>query len=208
MSLELEVTPLASLLDLLAGRSGHFALESGHHGELWLDLELLFLRPERVRPYAVALARKLEPHRIDAVCGPLVEGAFVALQIASELGVPFAYAERHVDPHAKGLFPVSYGVPGPLREVLRGKRVAVVNDVVNAGSAVKGALVDLAGCGASPIVIATLLVLGDAAAVLAAKHGVALETLATLPSTLWEPDACPLCRQGLPLSSPHAAGPT
>ena len=33
--------------ELLSERRGHFVLESGHHGELWLELELLFLHPER-----------------------------------------------------------------------------------------------------------------------------------------------------------------
>lgn len=29
---------------------GHFLLESGHHGDLWLDLELLCLRPRQIEP--------------------------------------------------------------------------------------------------------------------------------------------------------------
>ena len=33
------------LLELLSVRRGHFVLESGHHGNLWLDLDSLFLRP-------------------------------------------------------------------------------------------------------------------------------------------------------------------
>ena len=35
-----------------------------------------------------------ERHSIEAVCGPLVEGAYVALMVAERLGVPFTYAER------------------------------------------------------------------------------------------------------------------
>ena len=31
----------SDLIDLIPARGGHFLLESGHHGELWLDLELL-----------------------------------------------------------------------------------------------------------------------------------------------------------------------
>ena len=36
---------LDGVLQLLAARQGHFLLESGHHGDLWLDLEQLCLRP-------------------------------------------------------------------------------------------------------------------------------------------------------------------
>ena len=37
------------LLSLIAARQGHFRLESGHHGSLWLDLDPLFVRPGRLR---------------------------------------------------------------------------------------------------------------------------------------------------------------
>jgi hypothetical protein len=45
------------LLELLSARRGHFVLESGHHGNLWLDLDSLFLRPARLRPFARNLRR-------------------------------------------------------------------------------------------------------------------------------------------------------
>lgn len=187
------------MLPLLPFRTGHFALESGYHGELWLELELLFLRPERVQPLSSALAKRIAPHRVDAVCGPLIEGAFVALAVAVELGLPFSYAKPIARPERGGLFPVDYRIPRALRPELAGKRVAIVNDVTNAGSAVRGALADLRACGAQPIVLATLLVLGDAAAALAASEGLALETLASQPNRIWEPGACPLCASGVPL---------
>ncbi len=47
------------LLNLLAARKGHFKLESGHHGNLWLDLDLLFLRPSHVQRFALELANRL-----------------------------------------------------------------------------------------------------------------------------------------------------
>ena len=37
---------------------------------LWLNLELLCLRPARVKPFAKKLAARLAPYQIDAVCGP------------------------------------------------------------------------------------------------------------------------------------------
>jgi len=156
---------------LLARREGHFALESGHHGDLWLDLEKLCLRPEPVRRLASELARRLARHRVEAVCGPLVEGAFVALFAASELGVPFTYSELLPVRTSDSLFSARYRVPPALRAELSGKRVAVVNDVVNAGSAVRATLAELASCGARPVAIGTLAVLGKRAAELAAARG-------------------------------------
>jgi len=126
------------VLELLAIRRGHFLLESGHHGELWLDLELLYRRPRRVEPLCSELARRIASLSIDAVCGPLIEGAFVALTVASELNLEYSYAERFARASSDGLFSAGYRIPEALRESVRGKRVAIVNDVINAGSAVRG----------------------------------------------------------------------
>lgn len=187
------------VIALMPARRGHFLLESGHHGDLWLDLELLCRKPAHVRPLAARLATRLASYEIEAVCGPLVEGAFVALMVAAELGVPFSYAERFPNPERGALFPVDYRVPRALRAEVRGKRVAVVNDVINAGSAVRGTILDLEACDARPIVIGTLLVLGSSPSRLAADRGVALETLAALPNNLWMPAECPLCARRIPL---------
>jgi orotate phosphoribosyltransferase len=192
----------ADLLNLLASRRGHFRLESGHHGELWLELERLCLHPGQVRPFATELARQLASLRVEAVCGPLNEGSFVALMVAEAMGVEFTYAERVPAPGRPGLFPVDYRVPAPLHPFLRGRRVAIVNDVINAGSAVRGAFADLQAIGAVPVALASLVVLGDSAARLADGWGLPLVTLSRQANPLWEPSACPLCAAGVPLQNP------
>jgi orotate phosphoribosyltransferase len=189
------------ILNLLRAKRGHFLLESGHHGDLWLDLETLCLRPRLLEPLIAELAERLATMGIDAVCGPLVEGAFAALMVASRLNIEFTYSERFSQPTPDGLFPVAYRVPIPLRDKLGGKRVAIVNDVINAGSAVKGTFADLQECGATVVAIAALLVLGTAASEFAAQVNVALIGLETLPSNLWTAQACPLCSAGVPLQN-------
>jgi len=179
------------LAELLHERRGHFEYESKHHGDRWLELERLFLRPDKVRPLARALASRVSAHQPEIVCGPLVEGAFVGLLVAEELGLEFIYAERFAGPGGA----VAYRVPAALRQV-EGRRVAVVNDVVNAGSAVGGALKDLTRCGAQPVVLATLLALGDRPDQLAAERNLPLEALARASVNIWKPEECPLCSAG------------
>lgn len=214
------------VLAALTARDGHFRLESGHHGERWLDLEALCLDVAAIRGLARELARRLSRHEIDAVCGPLVEGAFVAMMVAEHLALPFTYAVPAVPgrelpgtghptldsaaaplpPSPDPLFPVAYQIPAILRPRLTGRRVAIVNDVVGAGSAVRGTLLDLRACGAVPVVIATLAVSGDSAATLAVENGLALETLTRMTNRIWTPADCPLCAAGAPLEdlSPSA----
>jgi orotate phosphoribosyltransferase len=193
---------------LLPIRKGHFRLESGHHGELWMDLELLCLNPQPIQRLAGALAKRLAAHKAEIICGPLVEGAFVALMVASELGLPFCYSERFAADRARAgaqrpqdtLYPVAYRIPHALLSKLRGKRVAVVNDVINAGSAVRGTVADLAACGAQPVAIAALLVLGSWAFDYTKVENLPLETLASLPNTIWTPPECPLCKENVPFT--------
>jgi orotate phosphoribosyltransferase len=119
--------------------------------------------------------------------------------VASELRAPFTYSERFVEQGTGGLYPVAYQLPRALREVVRGRRVAIVNDVINAGSAVRGTYADLRACGADPVAIGTLAVRGDSAARFADENGLALEALAARANAIWAPTECPLCARGVPL---------
>jgi orotate phosphoribosyltransferase len=99
----------------------------------------------------------------------------------------------------EGLFPVEYRLPKSLHPSMQGKRVAIVNDVINAGSAVRGTYSDLQASGADVVAIGALLALGDAINEFAAEHHVPFELLERMPNNLWTPSECPLCAAGMPL---------
>jgi len=187
------------LLSLLQGRRGHFKLESGHHGDFWLQLETLCLKPREIAGFASRLAAKLDGYKVDVVCGPLVEGAFVALLVSQELGCEFVYTERIVDETREGLYPVVYRLPEALRPAVEGKKVAIANDVINAGSAVCGTFFELESFGVKPVAIGALLAMGGTIGEFAAAHEVPLELLNQMPNNLWTPAECPLCKNGEPL---------
>jgi orotate phosphoribosyltransferase len=196
-----------NILDSLSARNGHFLLESGHHGSLWLDLETLCLKPERINALANSLSTALSEANIEMVCAPLVEGAFVGLIVALRLEVPFAYSERFARSAGGGLFPSGYRVPGSLRNHVRGKRIAIVDDVINAGSSVRGTFEDLKSCGADVVAIGALLVLGTAASQFAVEKNVPLKALGHAANNIWIPSGCPLCAAGVPLEDVASLGP-
>ena len=189
----------AALLDLLRVQRGHFQFESGHHGNLWLDLDSLFLQPRRLLPFAQELARRLSPYRIEAVVGPLVGGALIAQMIAAEIDTAFAFAERTVDAKA-----VRYRIPDALRHGLACKRIAIVDDAINAGSATRATHAELLSSGARPVAIGSLILLGTAALPFFAERDLPVERVAALPNELWEPAHCPLCAEGQPINNPPA----
>ena len=187
---------------MMAPRTGHFRFESGHHGDRWLEPDLLLRRPTALRPFANELAERLGRHRFDVVCGPLTGGAFLAQMIAQQSDFAFAFAERFAPPPSGALYQVRYRVPDALRDGLRGQTVAIVNDVTNAGSAVGGTYEDLVDCGARPVAFGTLIALGAWSTSFADGHGLALEALERLGNNLWIPDQCPLCAAGERLEDP------
>jgi len=186
------------LLDLVSARSGHFRLESGYHTDTWLELDRLFARPADLKPFVFALSEKISVHNIDLVCGPQTGGAFLAEMIASQLGVRFAWAERSQSERS-GLFTVDYRIPLAIRDIAAGCRVAIVDDAISAGSAVRGMLAELDAIGARPVALGALLVLGPAAQDLATRRAIPLERVIDMPFRSWMPSACALCASSTPL---------
>lgn len=193
----------ASILSALPARHGHFLLESGYHTDLWLTLDALFVDPPQLAPLVAALADRLRSHAVSAVCGPLLGGAFLAQRLATTLGVGFYYTESRPGRVDAGLFTTEYHLPSELRRRVRGQRVAVVDDVISAGSSVRATVAALTAAGAATAVVAALLVLGDTATTHFAQHELPVEALSRREFTLWQPTECPLCRAGSPLEDPR-----
>ena len=187
-----------AFFDLLQAQRGHFRYESGYHGEIWLDLDALLLKPRALAPFVRELASRLARNDVEAVVGPFAGGAFIAQMIATEIGALFAYAEPQQSTN-DGLYSVAYRLPGTIAPLLKGKRVAIVDDVVNAGSALRGTFKTLIEAGAQPVVVGALLTLGETAAPFIKDNGMAFEHLATLANPLWAPSDCPHCARGIPL---------
>lgn len=194
------MTVRTDLATLMAGRRGHVRLESGHHGDLWLDLDGVFADPTLIRPLVDELAGRLPPASV--VCGPLTGGGFLAQLLAGALGARFCFARRLADASRQA---PAYRVPAGLRPLLSDAPVVIVDDVINAGSAVGATLRDVIACGGRPIAIGALLVLGhptegSRAADLAGEYGIPLASLDFEPTIRWGLDECPLCAAGEPLA--------
>jgi orotate phosphoribosyltransferase len=193
---------LDSFLALTPRRRGHFRLESGYHTDLWLDLDSLFATPDRVAPFVARLTEALRSYHVDLVCGPVVGGARLAQLIAESLEVDFCFAERVTADSAEGLYAVRYRLP-PLRAAsVEGRRVALVDDVVSAGSAVKATCDALRAAGSSIVAAGALLVLGQMGQSLLASEGIPVEAVFRREFSLWSPSDCRLCAAGQPLESP------
>lgn len=176
--------------------TGHFLYESGHHGDIWLELEKIVLDPKELLNWVQELAKQIEPNALDFICGPALGGAFVAQLLAFELDCGFIYSERSVLVDST----VKYSIPTPIKPLLNTKRVLIVDDAINAGSAALGTMASLTECGASLVGIASLITTGQTAFNIALEHHIPYYTLLTIERNLWLPSECPLCMQSLPIT--------
>jgi len=195
-----------TLFGALPVRRGHFLLESGYHTDTWLDLATLFVDPVKIAPAVTMLAGRLRRYACDAICGPMTGGAFLAQALAAALRVCFFYTEAVPRGDGAALFSAGYRLPGEMPRQVAGSRVAVVDDVISAGSSVRATIATLEAAGASIIAVGTLLALGDVGSSHLADRGLPLEALGRRDFAMWEPGDCPLCRSGVPLADPGDPG--
>jgi orotate phosphoribosyltransferase len=189
----------ADPLSALPAQAGHFLLESGCHTDAWLTLDLLFVEPRAIAPLVEALAAKLRAYRPTAICGCMVGGALLAQALAAAVGVRFYFTELAAPPPASGLFSARYRLPPGLSTRIRGERVAVVDDVISAGSSARATVRAVHDAGATVVAVGALMTLGTAGIAHFAAAGVPLEALERRAFNVWTPDECPLCRAGQPL---------
>jgi orotate phosphoribosyltransferase len=190
----------SAFLELADCRTGHFCMESGFHSALWLNLDALFAATSRIEPFISRLADMLRPHRLDAVCGPLLGGAFLAHRVAQLIDAEFWYTAPAAAADGSGLFRARYRLPSAFVTRLSRPRVGLVDDVISAGSSLRATYSELQSI-TEVAAVGALLQLGTVGADFFAAHRVPLEQVVEQPFQTWSPADCPQCAAGIPVES-------
>jgi orotate phosphoribosyltransferase len=193
---------LGEFLSLVHGRRGHFLLESGYHAGLWLELDGLFGRPGQIAPFVTRLSARLAGYQPDLVCGPLLGGALLAHSVATALDTEFCFTQPGPPRNGDGLYRAQYRLPAAFRSRVRQRRVAIVDDVMSAGSSLRATCAELQACEAIPVAVGALLALGEVGTrYFAEAQRLPVEAVIRDTFEHWLPSECPLCAQGVPLES-------
>lgn len=188
MSVEGDV--LENLRSSGALKEGHFLLSSGRHSDRYVEKFDLLRQPAATSRACAGFADAFRDSSVDVVAGPTTGGIILAFEVARQLGVNAAYAERKSE--------------GPGREFRRGttfapgSRVLVVDDILTTGGSVRETLEALQ---AQPVRIVGVGILVDRSGG-KVEFGVPLHALAKMQIETWAPEHCPLCAQGVPLVKP------
>ena len=166
--------------------SGHFLLTSGLHSPRYLQCALVLQHPRVAEQLCAALAeRALGDERIgaiDLVIAPALGGVIVAHEVARALGTRALFTERQ-----DGGMKLRRGFA-----LKPGERCLVVEDVVTTGGSTREVM-DLVVQHGGVVAGAASLIDRSGGAV---DLGVPRHALAVLEVPTWQPDACPLCKEG------------
>ncbi|MEO7966660.1 MAG: hypothetical protein ABIT38_22405 [Gemmatimonadaceae bacterium] len=195
------MTSVSAFMELAARRTGHFQMESGLHSAMWLDLDALFASPVRIEPFVSALANMLRPFQVDAVCGPMLGGAFLAQRIAQLIGAEFWYTAPAAPTDVAGLYRARYRLPQAFDRRLSHPRVVLVDDVMSAGSSLRATNEELR-LHSEVVAVGAILRLANVGADYFALQGVPVTAVVQQAFEIWTPEECPLCRAGTPLERP------
>jgi len=171
-------------------REGHFVLSSGLHSPVFLQKNLVFMRPERTERLCRALARMIRERapEVDVVVSPAVGAVIPGYETARQLGVPALYVERE-----GGAFRFRRGFA-----LEPGAKVAMVEDIVTTGLSSRECVQAIRDAGGEVVAAACIVDRSGGRA----EVGAPLVALATLDVPAYPADALPPELAALPIEDP------
>ena len=171
---------------------GHFLLTSGRHSNVYIEKFRILENPDSLDKVCRSMAEVINKDDIDLVLGAAIGGILISSGVGRRLKKKHIFAER-IDEKME------------LRRgfsISKGERIMIVEDIITTGGSVFE-LIDLAeGLSAEIIHVVNL--------VDRSQEGIDFvypsTALLNLPSDSHEPDDCPLCKQGLPLTERGRTG--
>jgi orotate phosphoribosyltransferase len=174
-------------------REGHFKLTSGRHSDRYMQCAQLFQYPEESERVCAEVAGAFKDKEITLVAGPAIGGIIMAYEVARLLKIRDIFAERE-----DGIMTLRRGF-----EAAEGERALVVEDVVTTGGSVKEVIQLLYSRKVEVIGVGSVVDRSNGTVVFeAGGRKIPFYALASLNVESWEADACPLCRQGVPVVKP------
>jgi orotate phosphoribosyltransferase len=179
-------------------RHGHFELSSGRHSDTYVQCALVLQYPRFAEQLGEALAALFSDARIDAVVSPALGGVVIGQEVARALppphdsiggGVPALFVERD----GSGTMTLRRGFT-----LKPDQHILVVEDVWTTGGSTEEAIHVVQEAGGR-VVAAGALIDRSGGRI---EFPVESNALIQLKIDSYEPEDCPLCRQGSSATKP------
>lgn len=168
--------------------SGHFKLTSGRHSDRYFQCAKVLQYPDHTGVLCRELAARFAGEDVSVVIGPATGGIIVSYETARALGIRGIFTERE-----NGTMCLRRGF-----SIEPGERVLVVEDVITTGGSVLE-VIDVVRSLGGIVVGAGVLVDRSGGK---AGLGVRREALLVTETVSYDPEECPLCREGVPAVKP------
>ena len=181
---------------------GHFRLTSGLHSGEYLQCAKVLAHPQYAERLGRALSEKIKSlldgaaidvvngSGIDVVVSPAMGGIIIGHEVARALGARSLFTERDA---ATNTMTLRRGF-----EILPGERAVIIEDVITTGGSTREVVDTVSATGAKVLAAGSIIDRSGGRA----DVGVPRVALETLEAVAYQPEECPLCRQGLPLVKP------
>ncbi|WP_423230606.1 orotate phosphoribosyltransferase [Clostridium massiliamazoniense] len=168
---------------------GHFLLSSGRHSNRYCQCAKLLQHPDKAEKVLSIVKEKLEKDNIecDLVVGPAMGGVVVAYELGRQLGKPAIFTERE-----NGEMTLRRGFT-----IEKGQRVIITEDVVTTGKSFKEAARVIEKQGG--IVVAVICIVDRTTSKVTDYP---MYSSVKLEIESYEPENCPLCKEGIPYIKP------
>ena len=161
---------------------GHFRLTSGRHSNRYLQCARIFRNVKYSEELCTALAEHFAGDNIELVIGPALGAVQMAYEVSRHLKVENFFAERE-----DGKMTLRRGF-----QVQPGQRVLVVEDVVTTGGSVREVMDIVREQGGVVAGVGSIVDRTGGKI----DFGVPFKAVISVDVESWEPDECPLCKEG------------
>jgi orotate phosphoribosyltransferase len=167
---------------------GHFLLTSGLHSPQYFQCSKVLQYPPHAQKLCWEIAYNFMSEKVNVVVGPAVGGIIVAQEVARLISCRAIFAERedHKMTLRRGF------------EIKPGERVLVVEDVVTTGGSINE-VIDLVRIAEAHLIGVGFLVDRSQNRI---SFGAPKFSVIEMEVVTYQPDECPLCKQGIPIVKP------
>ena len=181
------------LIETSAIMEGHFLLTSGLHSPRYVEKFNVLQKPVYTEKLCRAMAEKYKDANIETDVGPVTGGILLAHETGKALGTRAIFTERE---NGKMTFRRGF----TLHE---GERVLIVEDIVTTGGSIREVIDVVKEHGGIPVAVSMLV---DRSGGKATFGDVPSTALLHMDVQTYQPDECPLCKQGIPMTKRGRTG--
>lgn len=165
---------------------GHFCLTSGLHSDIYFQCAKLYQYPDITEKIGKMLAEKLSEIEFDTIVAPAIGAVIIGYETAKNAKKRNLFVERK-----DGTMQLRRGYT-----LKKGERVVIIEDVITTARTIKETMEAIKEF--EPEVVAVGCIVDRTKG----KTEYNIKSLIQIDPVVYDPNDCPLCKEGIPLVKP------